>query len=346
MATRRGVILACFWFACCGSAASPAGETADADAVAQADLTVAVDSASATDAAANDAAPGSDADTAQAPVDAGASDGASVACGSAATVPGTTTIPISFGGKSREYILHVPPGYTGQTPMPLVVNFHGLTMTDVGEETFTGMDAKADSAGFLLAYPNGLDESFNAGLCCGLSGTNQVDDVGFTRALVADIQKRACVDAKRIYATGMSNGGFMSQRLGCDAADVFAAIAPVSGLLAVVSCSPSRPMPVIEFHGTADTIVGYNSVPSVDATFKGWAQRDGCTDTPAETFHNGTVSCVTYAKCAGGVKVTQCTLAGEGHCWPGQAQCPYGASDMDLNANDAIWSFLQGFAMP
>ena len=338
MVARSLGFLSIFLVACAAPVASTDG-TAAADA---GDVAAALATDVAADAPAPDVAPDAAVDAA---ADGVAAPDVAVGdpCG-AGVAAGTTTIAIPYGGINREYILHVPPEHSGH--LPLVVNFHGLTMTDAGEEVFSAMDAKADAAHFIVAYPNGLNESFNAGLCCGTSGTAQVDDVGFTRALVADIQKRVCVDAKRIYATGMSNGGFMSQRLGCDAADLFAAIAPVSGLLAVVACNPSRPMPVIEFHGTADSIVQYGGVPSVDATWKGWAQRDGCTDTPIETFHKGTASCMTYSQCNGGVKVTQCTLAGEGHCWPGQALCPYGAADMDLNADDAIGEFLQAFSLP
>lgn len=294
----------------------------------------------------------------------GGADGATDAGGEAAACPsglvaaGDQTIQLDFGGTTRNYILHVPPSYDGSAPVPLVVNFHGYTSNAAQQELFSAMNPKADSAGFLVAYPNGTgsgtDTGWNAGACCASAAANGVDDVGFTRALVADVEARACVDPKRVYATGMSNGGFMSHRLGCEAADLFAAVAPVAGVLGIpeASCTPSRPMPVIHFHGTADTLVPYDGnaslgFPSVPDTFAGWAKRDGCTDAqPKQTFQNGAATCTTYEQCSGGVKVTLCTLTGEGHCWPGQTLCPFGASTTDLSADDAMWDFFTAYALP
>jgi polyhydroxybutyrate depolymerase len=267
---------------------------------------------------------------------------------------GDQTISLTVDGGSRDYILHVPAGYSGASAVPLVVNFHGYLNDASDEITFTGMNTKADSAGFIVAYPDGIDESWNAGVCCGEAESENIDDVAFARAVVADIETRVCVDPKRVYATGMSNGGFLSHRLGCEAADLFAAIAPVAGVLGIppASCNPSRPMPIIEFHGTADVVVPYDGssifdYPSVPSTFQGWATRDGCTDaSPTQTFQNGGATCQTYEACSAGAKVTLCTVTGEGHCWPGQSVCPYGASSTDISANDAMWTFFGGFALP
>jgi polyhydroxybutyrate depolymerase len=144
----------------------------------------------------------------------------------------------------------------------------------------------------------------------------------------------------------MSNGGFMSHRIGCELADQFAAIAPVAGVLGIPTCNPSRPMPVIHFHGTADTLVPYDGnaamgfIPVLD-TFHGWADRDGCTGTPAQTYAKGDATCQTYSQCAGGAEVTLCTIDGGGHTWPGGTPVPtLGLTSTDINATDAMWTFF------
>lgn len=168
-------------------------------------------------------------------------------------------VDLEFDGLQRSYELHVPPNYDGTTPLPLVVNFHGLTSFGTQQQGFSEMDATADERGFIVAYPNGIDNSWNAGMCCPTAADDNIDDVGFARAVVEDLGGRGCIDRARVYATGMSNGGFLSHRLACEAADMFAAAAPVAGMLLLDSaeCQPSRPISIIHFHGTADTIVGY-----------------------------------------------------------------------------------------
>jgi polyhydroxybutyrate depolymerase len=269
-------------------------------------------------------------------------------------VGGDTIIQVpEDAGADRTYRLHVPPGYDGKTATPLIMNFHGYTSNASQQESFSGMSAKADTAGYIVAYPEGLNMSWNAGTCCGTSLATGVDDVGFTRRVVADISLRVHIDPKRVYVTGMSNGGFMAQRLACEAADIFAAFAPVAGVLGLppAQCTPSRPLSMMEFHGTADPLVAYDGGGSLDNvsvadTFAGWAARNGCTDTPTETYDSGTAHCGTYSACKAGTKVTLCTLDGEGHCWPGQTYCPYGASTTDINADDAMWAFFQSFQLP
>ena len=123
----------------------------------------------------------------------------------------------------------------------------------------SGFNGVADQNGFVVVYPNGTGRwsgdilfTWNGGNCCGSAQEKNVDDVGFMRAIVTDLQTQFKIDPKRIYATDMSNGGILAQRLGCEAADLFAAIAPVAGTLNFTPCTPSRSVSVIEFHGTAD----------------------------------------------------------------------------------------------
>jgi polyhydroxybutyrate depolymerase len=270
-------------------------------------------------------------------------------CGASSLEAGT--FQLTFDANAYGYIVHLPPGYDGKTRTPLVLNWHGLTSNASEEQAFSGMDAVADAQGFILVYPSSPDGSWNAGTCCAPQGTNR-DDVGFAIALVSLIESKACIDAKRIYTTGFSNGAFLSYRLGCEHAEMFAAIAPVAGKVAIAGCKPSRPVPVMAFHGTEDTVVPYDSGAlsaeglNVPDTVRAWAARDGCTQGPDTTFQSGTVTCDTYSSCDGGATATLCTAVGEGHCWPGQLYCPHGDSTMDINASAQIGTFFGMFALP
>jgi poly(3-hydroxybutyrate) depolymerase len=138
----------------------------------------------------------------------GGTNGASAGCVDGTLDTTVTEVDLEVDGVPRRYELHVPPAYEGRTPLPLVLNFHGLTSSGTGQRAFSQMDVTADARGFVVAYPDGLNESWNAGMCCGGAAENGVDDVGFVRAVIKDIAERGCIDLKRVYATGMSNGGF------------------------------------------------------------------------------------------------------------------------------------------
>jgi polyhydroxybutyrate depolymerase len=269
-------------------------------------------------------------------------------CGASTIQAGTFNI--TYQSVQYSYIVHVPPSYDGTKRTPLVLNWHGYTSNASQEEAFTAMDAVSDSEGFILVYPNSPDMSWNAGTCC--SSATSRDDVGFALSLVVELQSQACIDSKRVYSTGMSNGAFMTYRLGCEHAEVFAAIAPVAGKVGIPTCTPSRPVPVMAFHGTADPLVAYDAgtlsgeMLSVPDTVKAWATRDGCTKGPDVTYQMGTVTCQTWSACSAGATVTLCTAEGEGHCWPGQSYCPYGASTTDINASTQIAAFFKTFSLP
>jgi len=191
-----------------------------------------------------------------------------------------------------------------------------LLMSPYPEET--------DPEGVVMAFPSGLPgprgTSWNVGPCC----VANVDDVAFARAVVAQISTMACVDPKRVYATGFATGGGMAHYLACHAADVFAAVAPSAFDLLeenVGDCQPFRPITVISFRGTADTLVPYDGGPSAVvagmpvtflgalASFRKWADIDQCTGTPSAPDSNG---CSTFSSCQGGVEVVLCTKQGGG----------------------------------
>ena len=269
-------------------------------------------------------------------------------CGAASVYEAGThaRITVDVGGTAREYTLFVPPGYDPNAPTTLVVNFHGLLGSPSQQADFSQFNNTAAERGLLVAYPAGIGASFNAGVCCGQASSNNVDDVGFSRALVADVSAKMCVNSKRVHATGMSNGGHMAHRLACEAADVFASAASVTGVLNVAGCSPSRPISMIQFHGTSDNIVSYNGVPPVEPMMENWAARNGCSATSEVTFSQGDTVCRSWPDCDAGVEVSLCTVDGGGHCWPGNSSCIFGDSTTELHASEVIADMFADQPLP
>lgn len=277
----------------------------------------------------------------------------SAGCGASAMRPGSQTeLMLEFDGVQRSYDLFLPDGYDGETPVSLVFNFHGFG-SNPGEQTFfSEMSDIAAARGFAVAYPAGLDDSWNAGSCCGDSMSGDVDDVGFVRALVDELDASLCIDRRRVFATGMSNGGFLSHRLGCEASDIFAAIAPVAGVLGIPAedCMPSRVVPIHRTHGTLDQLVPYDGggltdSPSVRDSIEGWVERNGCGPDSTVTFDVDPVVCQTWSGCGEYGEVVLCTAEGVGHCWPGNEVCPFGESTTVMHASEAMADFFEQHPM-
>ncbi len=254
----------------------------------------------------------------------------------------------------RIYDVYVPAA--APSPAPVVLYFHPLS-TDRHYLEVVGTTAKADAEGFIAVYPDGIDGSWNGGACCGpangAGGDPAVDDVAFARDLVAEVLSLTDADPDRVYATGFSNGGFLSHRLGCEAADVFAAIASVSAVNGIDpgECAPPRAVPVLQLNGTDDSLVpyegGFELAGVTDGAFVGardsaeaWAARDGCATAPSETRTAGAATCETWTGCDDGAEVVLCTLPGAGHCWFDEPVCALGTDTRDLSATDETWAFF------
>ena len=194
---------------------------------------------------------------------------------------------IISGDIERTYILYVPPKYKNNRPTPLVFNFHGLGGDAESHLYYTQMFDLADKFKFILVAPNGVGNSWNAGLCCAPANLLGIDDVGFVSDLIDKISDDYCINPDRIFATGISNGGFISNRLACELSDRIAAIAPVASANLTLPCETIRPVPIIAFNGTADVLVSYaNGASSIEA----WAERNGCSDETYVVYQKGEVT--------------------------------------------------------
>ena len=254
-------------------------------------------------------------------------------------------VALTVGGLERSYEIHLPNGQRPAQAVPLVLVLHGGGSNATQAARMSGMNAKADKEGFIVVYPNGTGArpkakmlTWNAWRCCGAAMDNKVDDVAFVRAVVDDVFVKYPVDRKRIYATGMSNGAMMTYRLGCEAGEMFAAIAPVAGALNSYDCTSGPRLSVIVFHGTADKHVLFqgghpeksfdthhradNAVPyAIDV----WKQRNKC-ETPAKRDRLGRAEHAAYT-CADGTGVELYAIEGGGHSWPS-------------GATDLMWDFF------
>jgi len=260
-------------------------------------------------------------------------------------VPGThLNLSLSFDSQIRTYDVHVPPSYDGSTPVPLVVDLHGATSNKGQQRIISGFQALSDAEGFIVVYPQGLFDTWNAGTCCGGAVSNGIDDVGFLRALVQAIVAEANIDDRRIYITGLSNGGAMSQRLACEAADLFAAAAPMAfplPYLPLSQCQPSRSMPVQMFMGLTDALVPYSSAAP---SFSYWRDTNGCGNgTPDETVVTGDSMCETYTSCSDGVETGLCSILSTSGA-PFEGHVLYWNNDLVLA--EVAWDFLSRFALP
>ncbi len=245
-------------------------------------------------------------------------------------VNGTSAHTIKVGGRDRTYRLYKPMGLPALAP--LVIMLHGAFGNAEQAERSYGWDELADSEGFVVAYPDGLNRAWNVdgGGCCGRPAREGVDDVAFITAAVADIVKNVSINPAHVYATGISNGGIMTYTLACNTA-IFAAIGPDAATQLNLCRSP-HPTSVIQIHGTADLLVPYKgghglslidgpSVPDVNAF---WRNADQCSAPTVMT--SGTVTTST-AGCADNRSVVLVTVDGGGHAWP------------DF-ATQALWGFF------
>jgi len=282
--------------------------------------------------------------------------------------PGQHTRELTLDGRNRSYIVHIPASYDPDSPAPVVLAFHGAGMNADLMIRFSAISEASEKHGFIAVYPNGVGVgpllTFNAGGFVGQQGDSWPDDVAFTSALLDDLAGVATIDPRRIYATGMSNGGMMAHRLGVELADRIAAIAPVAGTLALADPEPTRPVPVMHFHGRADTIVPWSGPSartprfvgfrSVEQTAAFWATHNGCTlepeitDIPVTQEDGTAVRRWLYRAKDTDAEVVIYEIQGGGHTWPGVRSMFNigGRTTTQISANDLMWEFFERHPMP
>ncbi|MEO8215932.1 MAG: PHB depolymerase family esterase [Acidobacteriota bacterium] len=269
------------------------------------------------------------------------------------------------GGLERRYFVHLPPQYDGRRALPVVLALHGGGGRGDRMDSQTGLTSLADRQGFIVVYPNGTGRfgdrllTWNSWNCCGFAHVQNIDDVSFFRALISRLKVDYRVDSRRIFATGMSNGGMMTYRLGCELSDQIAAIAPVAGALNG-PCAPSSPVSVIIFHGIEDQHVPFaGGSPrkkvdpheridnSVATAVSFWVGRDKCNRSPSSESR-ADAKITRYRSCNAGTEVVLYAIQDQGHAWPGGNR---GTLLADIpstmtSASELIWDFFKSHPKP
>jgi polyhydroxybutyrate depolymerase len=275
---------------------------------------------------------------------------------------GTHDLSFDVDGKNRTYRLHLPRNFEAGKAVPLVLALHGMGSTGVQTERLTGFTELADKHGFAVAYPDGLNRIWRYGERGGGG------DFGFLLGLVDRLAEAGIVAGTRVYATGISNGAYMSNALAGLHADRFAAIAPVAGTMLAIQADrlrPSRAVPVICFHGTEDSVVRYDGSDrftgrkmslGAEELAAWWAERNGCAREPAverlpdKAPDDGTrVERRVYGKGRDGTEVAFYRVEGGGHTWPGGSERQerlLGTVSRDISASELIWEFFARFRLP
>jgi polyhydroxybutyrate depolymerase len=270
---------------------------------------------------------------------------------------------LAHGGRERWYSVHIPTGHVGDGRAPLVFNFHGGMGNPTQQRHDSNLDEVSDREGFVVVYPAGTGMfprrglTFNAGVCCGYAKNNNIDDVGFAEAVLADVARFVKFDPARVYATGFSNGGFLCYRIACERPKLFRAIAVVSAVQGISLENPAggEPVPLLHMHGLQDQNVsfrggvGANAMEkvaraSVPETIDFWLVRNGCSRDDFQETRKGAAVCRRYRPREGGKPVVFWTVEDGGHTWPGgRSSLPesmVGAINQDIQASDVIWDFF------
>ncbi len=251
-------------------------------------------------------------------------------------------------GKHRTYYLHTPLSYQADHPMPLVIALHGSGDQGKNMAEQTALSKLADQKGFIVVYPDGLNKKWN------VSRRAPENNVTFVHALIAHLKQVRAIDAKRIYAAGLSNGGILVQELACEDPSEIAAVATVAASLPTTfqgKCQNHTPVSLMMINGTKDEVVRWEggdlltaqaghplSIQSVPEVIDFWRHHDACAETAqVENRSDNRVEISNYQNCAAGAEVTLVALNGAGHEWTGGG---YGQSDF-LDATATVWNFFE-----
>jgi polyhydroxybutyrate depolymerase len=256
----------------------------------------------------------------------------------------------------RDYVIYAPATYTGRTRVPVVLEFHGYGSGAQQQLIYGNLGPQSERDGFLVVAPEGQGATKHFTLEGAVAG--EQDDVQFTADLLDHLEGQLCVDTRRIYTTGMSNGGAMSAVLACRLSDRIAAFASVAAVVWGPPCAQARPVPIMAIHGTADDVVPYAggrvaccgqpTIAAVPDTMANWADHNGCGPTPEESRPAETIVLRSWTGCRAGGATELYIVEGGGHTWPGSRVTVgrLGATSTDLDASEVIWTFFQGHRLP
>ncbi|MEM7372115.1 MAG: PHB depolymerase family esterase [Bacteroidota bacterium] len=260
-------------------------------------------------------------------------------------------------GSERTYIIYVPESYSPSEPAPLVFNLHGYTGNGQQQMGYGDFRPIADTAGFLLVHPTGLRDGSGLTHWNADWGTG-VNDINFFDVLIDSLATNYNVDERRIYSTGMSNGGYMSYTLICRLSDRIAAAASVTGSMTIwqitnaSGCTPDRPKPVMQIHGTADNVVPYSGntwSAGIENVLQYWINHNHCDLMPdissvpnSSTNDASTVQHLVNANGDNGVEVEFYKVFNGGHTWPGSSVIS-GVTNQDFDASEKIWQFFSRY---
>ena len=279
------------------------------------------------------------------------------------------TINITFDGVARNFIVYLPSGYNNSGKIPLIFAIHGGSGTPEGMINIANFKTIADRDKVVLVYPEGVQKNWNDGRP---TAPNQlgINDVGFFNQMCDYMINNYSVDAKKIYATGISNGGFMSTRLGCELSNRIAAIAvnaaTIEATTIAPNCKPNRPVPALYIHGTTDPLVPFlggqitaggtagGTILSHFQVIEKWVALNGCNSTPTITdlpdiANDGTtIKQRVYSGGTNGSEVVSYVITNGGHTWPQGYQylneAIIGKTSQDMNACEVIWTFFKRFS--
>ena len=263
---------------------------------------------------------------------------------------------LTHDGIQRDYILYIPELYDGSSDVPLILNFHGFGSNATQQMFYGDFRDIADTEGFLLVHPEGTtvigNQFWNVGFP-GISST--IDDVGFTEVLIDELAASYAIDLDRVYATGMSNGGFMSFLLACQLSEKIAAVASVTGAMTqdtFDNCNAQRPVPALQIHGTEDDVVLYNGNTlslSIADIITYWVDHNNCETTPTTTTlpdidpsDGSTIEHSVYEAGDNGITTEHMKVIGGGHTWPGSV-INTGGTNQDIDASMEIWLFFSRY---
>ena len=274
---------------------------------------------------------------------------------------GLSARTLTSSGVERCYLLYTPPSYETTQSVPVVFSLHGFAGTPQGLRGMTGWEGLADTENFLVVYPHGSSFPLRWNTHPG-ANIGHIDDVQFIRDILADLSGVAAVDGTRVYVTGFSNGGTMTDQIACQLADSVAAVGMVSGKGEEMQaeCSPSRPVPIIAFFGTEDPLDSadyplwflklINVSPvlkdleylSVETWLDRWIQRNGCNSSPEIRQVAGDAGGAFYTGCGQNAEIVVVTIDQGGHTWPGGSNLPvFGKTSTNVDASRTMWDFFK-----